>query len=275
MADPVVDPIVDPIVDPTPAPTPAPTLDIPEDKVKEIQQKAFGHVLNMIDQKLAEAGYVKPAGVKTTDFIMDVVSAKNAQATPSTEPDVDSVAKIKGLQEALRSKEAELENVKTSVSVAKRDFYVDSMINSFDITAPQHLSDAEKSRYVERSRKLIKTELLGNYDLKEVDGAFRVYQKDGSPVLDGTIDMNPIKLDSLVKRDFSEFFVKVAPTSTPVKGTGGEQPKETPSGTSFPSSIKSVQELHQHLSKQGLILGQPEYNNAIKEAKEKHPSWFK
>jgi hypothetical protein len=272
MVDPVVDPIVEPVVEPTPAPTP--TLDIPEDKVKEIQQKAFGHVLNMIDQKLAEAGYVKPAGVKTTDYIMDVVSAKNA-TPPSTEPDVDSVAKIKGLQEALRSKEAELESVKTSVSVAKRDFYVDSMINSFDITAPQHLSDTEKSRYVERSRKLIKTELLGNYDLKEVDGAFRVYQKDGSPVLDGTIDMNPIKLDSLVKRDFSEFFVKVAPTPTPVKGTGGDMPKETVTNASFPSSIKSVQELHQHLSSKGLILGQPEYNNAIKEAKEKHPSWFK
>ncbi len=272
MVEPVVDPIVEPVVEPTPAPT---SFEIPEDKVKEIQQKAFGHVLNMIDQKLAEAGYVKPAGVKTTDYIMDVVSAKNAQTSTPTEPDVDTTAKIKGLQEALRTKEAELESVKTSVSAAKRDFYIDSTINSLDITAPSHLNDVERSRYIERSRKLIKTELLSNYDLKDVEGAFKVYQKDGSPVLDGTIDMNSIKLDSLVKRDFSEFFVKVTPPAQPVRGTGGDIPKETVTGTSFPSSIKSVQELHQHLSSKGLILGQPEYNNAIKEAKEKHPAWFK
>lgn len=258
------------IVEQTP---PAPELQIPEEKIKEIQQKAFGYTFNLIDQKLAEAGYAKPAGIKTTDFIIDLVTSKKEVVT--TEQDPDTGAKIKGLQDALRAKEAELESVKTSVTVAKRDFYVDSMINSFDITAPTHLSDAEKSRYVDRSRKLIKNELLSNYDLKEVDGSFRVYQKDGSPVLDGTIDMNPIKLDSLVKRDFSEFFAKVNTSPPPVKGTGGETPKEAPQNTSFPSNIKSVQELHQYLSSKGLILGHPDYNTAFKEAKEKHPSWFK
>lgn len=269
MTDQLEQEIVEPVVS-----TPAPPIDIPEDKVKEIQQKAFGHVLNMIDQKLAEAGFPKPAGIKTTDYILDVITSKTP-APVITETDVDSVAKIKGLQDALRAKESELESVKTSVTVAKRDFYVDSMINSFDITAPQHLNDAEKSRYVDRSRKLIKSEVLSNYEIKEIDGAFRVYQKDGSPVLDGTIDMNPIKLDSLIKRDFSEFFAKVNTPPPPVKGTGGEPTKESVSSTSFPSSIKSVQELHQHLSKQGLILGHPDYNTAFKEAKEKHPSWFK
>lgn len=266
MTDPIIDPIIDPVV-----PPPVPSVDISEERVKEIQQKAFGHVLNMIDQKLAEAGYIKPAGVKTTDYILDVVNSKK-DAPIVTDP--DDVAKIKGLQDALRAKEVELESVKSSVTVAKRDFLVDSMINSFELTAPQYLSDSEKSRYLERSKKLIKGELLNNYDLKEVDGSFRVYQKDGSPVLDGTIDMNPIRIDNLVKRDFSEFFVKSTPTPVPVKGTG-EIPSVASSQTSFPSSLKSVQELHQYLSSKGFILGHPEYNNAIKEAKEKNPSWFK
>jgi hypothetical protein len=252
-----------------------------EDKIKEIQGKAFGYAFGIIDQKMAELGYEKPNGVKTTDYLFDVIKQAKEGSAPkevkSTEPDLDTAAKIKGLQDALRLKESELEQVKSSTSVAKRDFYVDSLVNSFEIDVPASLTEAEAKRYVDRNKNLIKSELLQAYDLKEVDGAFRAYTKDGSPVLDGTIDMNPIKLDGLLKRDFSEFLAKPKEAVKQVRGTGGAIDTEPALvGSNIPSGIKSASELHEHLIKtKGYIMGQPEYNEAILEAKKSRPNWFK
>ena len=250
---------------------------ISEDKIKEIQNKAFGHILNQIDVKLAEAGYSKPAGVKTTDYILDVIKSKTVEPVSPKVDDQDSTTKIKALQEALRTKESELEQVKASTSLVKREFYLDNTLSNLAIDAPAHLTDVEKVRYVERAKSTIKRELESTYDLKEVNGQFKVYEKDGSPVLDGTIEMDSIKLDTLLKRDFSEFFAKVTPTPAPVKGTGGAETKvNSVEGVSIPSSIKSAGELHQYLTREkGLVMGQEEYNKVIISAREQRPSWFR
>lgn len=274
MVDPSVDPVVvEQVVDPVVV-----EQTISEDKIKEIQTKAFGHVLNLIDQKLADAGYVKPAGVKTTDYILDVIKSKPVVESPTPKPDdQDSTVKIKALQDALRTKEAELEKVMASTGLAKRDFYLDSTLSNLSIDAPAHLSDAEKTRYVERARTTIKRELDQTYDLKEVNGQFKVYEKDGSPVLDGTIEMDSIKLNDLLKRDFSEFFSKPVVPPKPVTGTGGSDPKPSNlDGVTIPASIKSASELHNYLTNdKGLIMGQAEYMKVIMSAKEHRPAWFK
>lgn len=250
---------------------------ISEEKIKEIQNKAFGHILNQIDIKLAEVGFNKPAGVKTTDYILDVIKSKPAEVVKSVEPDQDSNTKIKALQESLRQKETELEQVKASTGLAKRDFYLDSTLSSLPIDAPAHLSEVEKARYLERARTTIKRELDQTYDLKEVNGQFKVYEKDGSPVLDGTIEMESIKLNDLLKRDFSEFFAKPVAPPKPVTGTGGDKPTPASTdGVTIPSSIKGAGELHQYLTREkGLVMGQEEYNKVIIAAREQRPNWFK
>lgn len=256
--------------------TPPVEAPISEEKVKEIQRKAFGHVFNLIDEKLAEAGYVKPVGVKTTEYILEVIASKSVSA-PSVQGDPDSVGKIKALQESLRQKETELEQVRASTSVAKRDFYLDSTLSNLSIEAPSHLSDVEKTRYVERAKKTIKSELDSTYDLKEVNGQFKVYEKDGSPVLDGTIEMDSIKLDTLLKRDFSEFFSKAVITPKPVTGTGGDKPAVLGSdGVSIPSAIKDATQLHFYLTRdKKYVLGDENYNKYIKVAQEQRPAWFR
>jgi len=253
-----------------------------EDRAREIQKKAFGYAYGMLDQKMSELGFEKPNGVKSTDYLVEVIKKLKEEATPkevkSTEPDLDTAAKIKGLQDALRLKESELEQVRSSTSVAKRDFYVDSLVNSFEIDVPASLSETEAKRYVDRNKKLIKSELLQAYDLKEVEGAFRAYTKDGSPVLDGTIDMNPIKLDGLLKRDFSEFLAKPKEAVKQVRGTGGAVDTETQtvSGVQIPAGVKSASDLHEYLTKtRGYTLGQKEYNEVVLDAKKSRPSWFK
>lgn len=268
------------IVETTPVVTEVPSVEIPaltEDKIKEIQNKAFGHILNQIDVKLAEAGFNKPAGVKTTDYILDVIKSKPAEVVKEVSSDQDSTTKIKALQEALRTKETELEQVKASTGIIKREFYLDNTLSNLNIDAPTHLSDVEKGRYIERARTTIKRELEATYDLKEVNGQFKVYEKDGSPVLDGTIEMDSIKLDTLLKRDFSEFFAKPVTPPKPVTGTGGDKPAPASSdGVTIPSSIKSASELHQYLTRdKGLVIGQADYMKYISSAKEQRPAWFK
>ena len=250
---------------------------ISEEKIKEIQNKAFGHILNQIDVKLAEAGFNKPAGVKTTDYILEVIKSKPAEVVKEVPSDQDSTTKIKALQEALRTKESELEQVKASTGLAKRDFYLDSTLSNLSIDAPAHLSEVEKARYLERARTTIKRELDQTYDLKEVNGQFKVYEKDGSPVLDGTIEMDSIKLNDLLKRDFSEFFAKPVQPPKPVTGTGGDKPAPASTdGVTIPSSIKSAGELHQYLTREkGLVMGQADYNKVIIAAREQRPNWFK
>ena len=272
--EPIVDPIVEPVLEPTPTPVDAP---ISEEKVKEIQRKAFGHVFNLIDEKLAEAGYLKPVGVKTTEYILEVIASKNTTAPDTVQADPDSTSKIKALQESLRQKETELEQVKASTSVAKRDFYLDSTLSNLSIEVPSHLSDTEKSRYVERAKSTIKRELDITYDLKEVNGQFKVYEKDGSPVLDGTIEMDSIKLNDLLKRDFSEFFAKAVTPPAPVKGTGGEKPVVAASeGVNIPNTVKDATQLHFYLTRdKKYVLGDENYNKYIRVAQEQRPSWFK
>lgn len=263
---------VPPVVE-TPTPVEAP---ISEERVKEIQKKAFGYVFKLIDEKLAEVGYVKPAGVKTTEYILEVIASKKP-SVDVVQGDPDSTSKIKALQESLRQKEAELDQVKASTGLAKRDFYLESTLSNLSIEAPSHLSDVEKTRYVERAKKTIKSELDQTYDLKEVNGQFKVYEKDGSPVLDGTIDMDSIKLNDLLKRDFSEFFSKPATTPKPVTGTGGDKPSvASGDGLIIPSSIKDATQLHFYLTREKkYVLGDENYNKYVKVAQEQRPAWFR
>jgi hypothetical protein len=271
----------EPIVQDTPAvDTPQPKVELPEDKVIEIQKKAFGYAFGQVDARLAEIGYEKPNGMKTTDYLVELLTKKDKEVG-TKEPtnkvdDVELTAKLKGLQDALRQKEVELEQVKSSVSSQKRDFWLDSIVNSTPIVTPDYLSDQEKARWENRQRSLIKSELLTNYDIKEVEGQFRFYGKDGSPIFDGTIDMNPIKPESLIGRDFSELLKKPeAPKKQEVKGTGVTEASKESVERVIPPNVKTASEFYSYLREElRLTLGSEEFKSKIAKAKIERPALF-
>lgn len=267
---------------PTPAPTPTPEPQLSAEQVEQIQKKAFGHILGQLDAKLAEIGFPKPDGVKTTDFVVELITKKGETSGTKDQPqkvdDTELGAKVKELQSMLRQKESELEQVKTSVTVQKRDFWVDSIINSAQIETPDYLSEQERARMEKRARTLMKNELTTNYDIKEVDGQFRFYQKDGSLVHDGTIDLNPISPSALIEREFSEFLKKAQKAPTPTKGTGqadAQQAQAEPVERVIPSKVKTASEFYTYLREDlKLTLGSKEFMDKITLAKKERPAMF-
>jgi hypothetical protein len=275
-----VEPVIEQVVD---APVVEKVVEqvIPREKLEEVQKKAYGYAFGQVDQRLAELGYDKPDGVKTTDYLVELLTKSKNQTPSGTKEPTEKVdntelgTRVKELQTLLREKDSELESVRSSVSTQKRDYWVDSLVNATPIAIPDHLSESEKERMITRTKTLMKSELLNSFDIKEVNGKFSFYSKEGSPILDGTIDMNPINPKALVEREFSEY-LKVAQTPKPViKGTGTVQEGNEPIERVIPSKVKTHSEFYEYLRvEKGLTLGSKEFMEKIASAKKERPSMF-
>jgi hypothetical protein len=253
-------------------------LDTPDTKtIEAIQKKAFGYAMQMIDEKLEEIGFKKPENVKTTDFIKQIISDKGTKEAPSSvkESDDDNIAKIKALQEQLRERESKIVELSESTTKQKRDFFLKSLIDSSEIQASESLGEAEKTRYIERIKRTMENELLNNYQVKEVEGNFKLYAKDGSPIFDGTPDMNIIDPRELIKRDFSEFLTAPTKQKQVVRGTGNtETGQKINAPQDFPSAIKTKSDLYDHIESKGLKMGSKEFLAEVTKAKSQMPHLF-
>lgn len=259
-----------------PSPTPS---SIDHKELETIQKKAFGYAFNMMDEALKEMGYEKPDNVKTTDYVKQILSDKGTK-TPDDkvkQTDTDSEARIKALQEQLKEKDNKLAELSESTSKQKRDFFLNSLISNAEIQAPDGLGEAEKTRYIERIKRTMTSELNSNYQIKEIGDSYKLYSKDGEPIFDGTPDMNIIDPRELIKRDFSEFLTAPKVTKSVVKGTGSNDTNEKVNvGRSFPSSIKTRDDLYTYLDNdKGLKLGTKEYTAEVLKAKQELPHLFK
>lgn len=258
-------------------PTP-PTSSIDHKELETIQKKAFGYAFNMMDEALKEMGYEKPDNVKTTDYVKQILSDKGTK-TPDDkvkQTDTDSEARIKALQEQLKEKDNKLAELSESTSKQKRDFFLNSLISNAEIQAPEGLGEAEKTRYIERIKRTMTSELNSNYQIREIGDSYKLYSKDGEPIFDGTPDMNIIDPRELIKRDFSEFLTAPKVTKSVVKGTGSNDTNEKVNvGRSFPSSIKTKDDLYEHIASKGLNLGTKEFSVEVLKAKEELPHLFK
>jgi len=253
-----------------------------EEQIKEVQKKAYGYAFGQIDTKLKELGYEKPEGVKTSEFLVELLTKKEEKGTkeqPQKVDDTELSAKFKALQSKYEEKEAEIESIKASVMTQKRDYWVDSLVNSAQIDIPDHLSEQEKVRMAERTKNLIKSELTAKYDLKEgEDGKFKFFNKDGSPLLDtSSVEMNPMSPEQLLQSEFSEFLRKAPQKKEPVKGTGvtkDDLSKETVQKV-VPSKIKTASDFYAYLREEkGLIMGSKEFVEQINLAKKERPAMF-
>jgi hypothetical protein len=261
---------------------PASTNELPRDVVEEIQKKSFGYAFQLVDSALKEAGYDKPDGVKTTDFIKNVLTERTKPEANNvkTTDDGDSVAKIKALQDQLREKENLITQLSESTTKQKRDFFLKSVVDSANITPPAHLGETEQKRYIDRVKSLMTDGLTKNYLVKEVDNQFRFYKSDGEPLFDGTVDMNPLSPNELLKREFSEFLsvANVTPTQKSPTGTGGIE-KASTEGTvasTVPNTVKTKYEFYDYLQKdKGYVIGDKNFTEAVQKAMKEKPSMFK
>jgi hypothetical protein len=259
-----------------PTPAPAPTIDHKE--LESIQKKAFGYAFNMMDEALKEMGYEKPDNVKTTDYVKQILSDKGTKPSEESvkQTDTESEARIKALQDQLKEKEAKLVELSESTNKQKRDFFLNSLISTAEIQAPDGLGEAEKARYIERIKRTMSSELQSNYQIREVGDSYKLYSKDGEPIFDGTPDMNIIDPVQLIKRDFSEFLTAPKVTKSVVKGTGSNETNEKVNvGRSFPSTVKTKDDLYDHIASQGLKLGTKEFSTEVLKAKQELPHLFK
>jgi hypothetical protein len=258
--------------------TTAPELS--KEQVEAIQKKAYGYAMQHLDQALEEMGYKKPEGVKSTEYVKQILADgtkkgdESVNSTKGGDPDVK--ARLEALQNQLKEKETLIGQLKESTTTQKREFFLNQIVESAPITAPDHLGDQEKERYVGRVKSLIRDGLKSNYQLKEVEGDFRFYSKEGEPLFDGTPDLNPIKPNELLQKEFSEFFVKPK-SQQKVAGTGGLQESgEKTSALVIPSNVKTKYDYYEHLVKdKGFIMGSKEFNEQLQKAQKERPSLFK
>lgn len=257
-----------------------PTPELSKEQVEAIQKKAYGYAMQHLDQALEEMGYKKPEGVKSTEYVKQILAEggtkKGDGSVNDTSGDPDVKARMEALQFQLKEKEQLIEQLKESTTTQKREFFLNQVVESAPITAPDYLGDQEKERYVNRVRNLIRDGLKSNYQLKEVDGNFRFYSKEGEPLFDGTPDMNPIKPSELLSKEFSEFFIKPKSTAQKVAGTGGLQDGQTTTTLVIPPSIKTKYDYYEHLVKdRKFVFGSTEFNEELTKAQKERPSLFK
>lgn len=255
---------------PTPEPTPAPT---PEPvNVEEIQSKAYGHAMRQIDEALKQAGHEKPQGVKTSEFLVEILTKKGTnepskQVTP-TNDDKDAI--ITQLKTSLKEKEDVITELQNSTVKVKRELFVDSLINQAQLNIPQNLSEQEQAQMSDFLRRGLKNEIESKIEFKEIDGKFIAYDKDGKPLLDEKADyLDPSKL---LERNFSAFLAKPASTPKP-SGTGGA--KADPKPSVVPSGVKTKSDYIAHLKSKGMVFGSAQFNEAMAKAQEENPALFK
>jgi hypothetical protein len=252
-----------------------------KEQVEAIQKKAYGYAMQHLDQALEEMGYKKPEGVKSTEYVKQILSEgtkKEEKSVKDTVEDNDTAAKLKALKDQLLEKEQLIEQLKESTTNQKREFFLNQIVETAPVTAPDYLGDTEKQRYEQRVRNLIRDGLKQNYQLKEVDGNFRFYSKEGEPLFDGTPDMNPIKPSELLTKEFSEFFIKPTATKTKVAGTGGltDNGVTTAQTSVIPPSVQTRYDFFEYLQKdKKMIMGSKEFNEQVKIAQKERPSLFK
>jgi hypothetical protein len=278
--DNVLEPVVEPVIVPSTPPSPSTHEPDPE-LIKGIQQKAFGYAMSMIDEALKEAGYDKgDTKIKTTEYLKQILTEKVTKTDSQTviPPDADTNARLKALQDQLLEKDKAIEALKTSTSTQKREFFLENLLDSAPIYAPEHLGEAEKQRYITRARKAIKEELTSNYQIKEDGSTFKFYTSDGEAIFDGTADMNFISPKDLLNREFSEFLSKPsASQATPSpRGTGTKELDNKVSTSIVPPSIKTRHEFYEYLqTEKKYAFGDKNFLDAVKKAQEEKPSLFK
>jgi hypothetical protein len=276
--------VVDPIVEPTgiaDEPTNTNTPELTKEQVETIQKKAYGYAMQHLDQALEEAGFKKPEGVKSTEFVKQILkegTKNNASNVNDTVDDSEFKAKFEALKNQLVEKDNLIEQLKESTTNQKRDFFLNQIVDNAPITAPDYLGEQEKQRYVDRVKNLIREGIKTNYQLKEVDNMFRFYSKDGEPLFDGTPDMNPIKPSELLNKEFSEFFTKPTTNKKVVAGTGGLDNNGAVTNTTtsvIPPNIQNRYDFYDYLAREKkLTLGSQAFNEQVQLAKKEKPSLF-
>lgn len=241
--------------------------------VDDVQKKAYGHAMRQIDDTLAELGFAKPEGVKTSEYLKEILVNKGTKedsksVTPTTD---DKDAIISQLKASLLEKEGKITELQTSTSRAKKEMFIDSLVSQANLNIPENLSEPERARMSSVLKNALKSELEREVEFKEVEGRFLAYQKDGQPILDEKADyLDPSKL---LERNFSAFLAKPASTPKPA-GTGGAVKVEARPQT-IPSTIKTKSDFYSHLViEKGMTMGSKDFNDAVAKAKEENPKMF-
>lgn len=256
---------------PAPAPSPEPTPD-PTPELKEVRDKAYGHAMKQIDDTLSELGFTKPAGVKTSEYLKEILAKKGtneppAPVIPSTD---DKDAIINQLKATIQEKDTTITELQSSTSRAKKELFIDSLLNQAKLNIPENLSEPEKARMSGVLKNALKSELEKEVDFKEVDGSYKAYKKDGQPFLDERADY--LKPAVLLEKHFSAFLAKTAAPPKPA-GTGGVNTEPKPQ--TIPSVIKTKYDYYNHLiNDKGFAMGSKAFNDALAVAKAENPQLF-
>lgn len=251
---------------------PSTTEEKPKLNVEEIQRKAYRHAMDQVDEAIKELGLEKPDGVKTTEFLKQILTKDGTKPkgddVKQTTDDKDAI--ISTLKASLKEKDDAINELKNSTVRAKKELFVDSLIGQSKLNIPSNLTEQEVAQMGDFLKRGLKSEIDTKVDFKEVDGRFIAYKKDGQPYLDEMGDY--IEPQKLLEKEFSVFLAKPTAPQTP-RGTGGT--KAEPKATVIPSGVKTKYDFYEYLQKKGMILNSPEFMDQLAKAKEENPALFR
>lgn len=163
---------------------------------------------------------------------------------------LESLSKrLEDYETKLKSKEEELANKDKGILQAKKQIYLDTLLDNLDFFVPSHIEGESSKAYVTSQRKLVASE-VDRLTAVEHEGKLVYYDGD-KPILDdknGFMDLN-----SIVKSRFGILLKPTSPSGSGSKGAAVPQPRLD--RESFDGLMKQ----------KGYILGSPEYTKAYKE----------
>lgn len=264
----VTEPIVEPVNQTEPTATSTATATTQQPSADELiaktfkvgQAEAYGHV----DSVLKELGYEKPANVKTSEFVKQIISEKLSTPPAQTNNEIEEKYNaLKSQYEQLNSKytQAEQNFMKKQAQIA-----IDASLESLSIPTPP-IEDSQKEAYTTAQRQTIKTLFEQQFETRFINEKPVYYNKaTGQPVLDATGDY-ATSVKDIVKNAFPHFFIEYTPQSTQPKGvrTPDAPTKASAKITNNRDILEYIQKTMPHLQ-----VGTPNHYEQVVKLRKEH-----
>lgn len=226
-------------------------------KVEEKFNVKFKENLDAMDSIVTEAGYMKGAHEKTTDFIKRAFAdLKSKGADPTAKDRIAELEKLMGEKEnGYKSKLGELEKSLFSKEI---DWQLSGSLDNANIFVPTHLkTDEEKQAYINQEKNLMKLGFMSAVTAKK-DESGNVVFYEGDKLLVSTKDGKPLKAGEILQSKFSGKFLQPGQ-----QGAGSGHGKAGGEGGAGGNGFKTVDDIHKHLAASGIAVSSQEYQDQL------------
>ena len=207
---------------------------------RNAQGVAYGH----IDAVMAELGFEKPAGMKTSEWVKKTFSEKLAaqQTQQNQQPDQPNEweEKAKALQRKLEESELQAKKIEQQIYQKQAEIAINATLDALNLQAPPQLEPEQAQRYVDAQRLTLKNMLTTDYETKVVNGQIVYYnKKTNEPEINNRGEFATPK--DLINNNYSAFLIDFS------QKRGVSVPDAT---ASTAKRFKTTADIHAHIKKE-------------------------